>query len=116
MIVAILDLAWRLRNLAWVKDFCQGAYGHLADPVNKLRVKVYTLIFASFSFGLIMPIFAPWEHAEKWVRWHPYNVDAELLWRGTFATFALAFFLTAANRKVGVLSKRRRPLQSTVDG
>lgn len=38
---------------------------------------------------------------QRWVRWHPYNLDAELLWRGTFATFALALFFTAANPKVG---------------
>ena len=37
---------------------------------------------------------------QRWVRWHPYNLDAELLWRGTFATFALALFFTAANPRV----------------
>eukprot|EP00913_Durusdinium_trenchii_P012838 g12054.t1 len=99
LIVVVLVLAWPLRSLAWI-DFCKGAYRHLTDPVMKLRVKIYTIVFSLLPFGLIMPIFGPWERVQKWVRWHPYNLDAELLWRGTFATFALAFFLTAANPKV----------------
>ncbi|CAE7469296.1 unnamed protein product [Symbiodinium pilosum] len=100
LLAAVLGLAWPLRDLGWIKDFCKGAYRHLCDPATKLRVKVYTFIFSLLPFGLIMPIFGPWERVQLWVRWFPYNEDAELLWRGTFATFAFAFFLTAANPKM----------------
>ncbi|CAJ1334776.1 unnamed protein product [Effrenium voratum] len=100
LIVAVMALALPLRSGLCVKDFCRGAYQHLFDPAAKLRVKVYTCIFSVFPFGLSGPVFLDWEEVQTWVRWHPYNVHAELLWRGTFATFAVALFLTAANPKV----------------
>lgn len=100
LLVAVLGLAWPYgSSFGWLKDFFQGAYQHLFEA-TKLRLKIYTFIFSGFPFFLLMPIFGSWEQAQRWVRWHPYNLDAELLWRGTFATFALALFFTAANPKV----------------
>ncbi|CAE7904878.1 unnamed protein product [Symbiodinium microadriaticum] len=89
-----------IRLKAWLWDFASGAYRHLWDPDVALCVKIYTVVFSIFPFGLVMPIFGPWDSVELWVRWRPYNIQAELLWRGTFATFFLAFFLAAANPKV----------------
>eukprot|EP00439_Symbiodinium_sp_Y106_P052939 s1021_g7.t1 len=100
LLLAVVILAWPLRSTAWLWDFASGAYRHLWDPDAALRVKIYTVVFSIFPFGLLMPIFAAWDPVELWVRWRPYNIQAELLWRGTFATFALAFFLAAANPKV----------------
>eukprot|EP00435_Cladocopium_sp_Y103_P037908 s1893_g10.t1 len=101
LLVAVLGLAWPYGfSFGWLKDFYQGAYQHLFDPATKFRLKIYTFIFSGFPFFLLMPIFGTWEQVQRWVRWHPYNLDAELLWRGTFATFALALFFTAANPKV----------------
>lgn len=100
LLLAVLILAWPLRSMAWLWDFASGAYRHLWDPDVALRVKIYTVVFSIFPFGLVMPILGPCDSVELWVRWRPYNIQAELLWRGTFATFFLAFFLAAANPKV----------------
>lgn len=100
LFVAVVGLAWPYgSSFGWLRDFSQGAYQHLFEA-TKLRLKIYTVIFSGFPFFLLMPIFGPWEQVQRWVRWHPYNLDAELLWRGTFATFALALFFTAANPRV----------------
>eukprot|EP00439_Symbiodinium_sp_Y106_P023801 s125_g2.t3 len=101
LLIAVIVLAWPiLRSTDWIWDFGRGAYRHLRDSNTAIPVKIYTVIFSLFPFGLIMPIFGPWERVQLWVRWRPYNVEAELLWRGTFATFFLSFFFTAANPKV----------------
>ncbi|CAE7600035.1 unnamed protein product, partial [Symbiodinium sp. KB8] len=101
LLLAVVVLAWPvLRSTEWIWDFGRGAYQHLRDSNTAIPVKIYTLIFSLFPFGLLMPIFGPWERVQLWVRWRPYNVEAELLWRGTFATFFLSFFFTAANPKV----------------
>lgn len=99
LLAAVLVLTWPLHSAQWVRDFTTGAYQHMKDPTTKLRLKIYTVIFSIFPWGLVMPIFGPWdrEKVELWYRWHPYNVDTELLWRGTFATFMVAFLVTAAN-------------------
>ena len=97
LLSAVIALAWPLRSLDWARDYVHTAYGHLGQ--GPCGLKIYTVVFSLLPFGFIMPIFGPWERVQLWVRWHPYNLDAELLWRGTFATFACALFLTAANPK-----------------
>jgi hypothetical protein len=54
-------------------------------------------VLTIFAIGLLaVPAFLPWDGPpEPFIRWHAYSVDGELLWRGTFVSFAVGN-LTAA--------------------
>ncbi len=50
-----------------------------------------------FAIGfIIFPVFQSWAGPpEPFVRWYPFNLDIELVWRGIFATYALLMLYTA---------------------
>ncbi|KAJ0404960.1 hypothetical protein ATCC90586_002719 [Pythium insidiosum] len=85
--------------LQWLKDLPRGAYSHWRKSTKcPARLKVLSVLFSVFPIGMLAgPTFSPWERVQKYVRWHPYNEDAELLWRGNFFTFSLFFFITSTN-------------------
>jgi hypothetical protein len=59
-------------------------------------------------FGILLvsaPVSQPWSgRPERFIRWHDYSVDAELLWRGTFCNFAIHNWMAAVDP-----SGRHRP-------
>jgi hypothetical protein len=53
-------------------------------------------ILIIFAILLLIPIIMPWEGPpERFVRWHSFSIQGELLWRGTFASFSLCNLLSA---------------------
>ncbi|KAJ0388715.1 hypothetical protein P43SY_010531 [Pythium insidiosum] len=65
--------------LQWLKDLPRGAYSHWRKSTKcPARHKVLSVLFSVFPIGMLAgPTFSPWERVQKYVRWHPYNEDAE---------------------------------------
>ncbi|GLD94174.1 hypothetical protein PINS_up002785 [Pythium insidiosum] len=99
VIVAISTQQSTKQLSAWLCDLPKGVYRHWRRSAHcPTRLKVLSVLFSVFPIGMLSgPTFAPWEPVQKYVRWHPYNEDAELLWRGNFFTFSLFFFVTSTN-------------------
>lgn len=56
----------------------------------------YSVLISLFAIGFIaFPVSQSWVRPEPFVRWHPFSIDGELVWRGIFGSFALAMILTA---------------------
>jgi len=63
----------------------------------------YTGFFIIFSIGLIaFPVSQPWSSSpEPFIRWHPYTIPGELVWRGIFFSYSSSIIYSCAEHPLG---------------
>ncbi len=59
----------------------------------------YSIVLILWAIAFfVFPVFQSWAGPpEAFVRWHPYNQNAELVWRGIFACYAFMMIWTATH-------------------
>ena len=79
-------------SLSWKPNLKRGRYGWF-----------YTFFFVFVSAGfLAFPVAQPWSgFPEPFIRWHPYTVNGELIWRGIFFSYASAILYSCAEDPLG---------------
>ncbi|HVO62901.1 MAG TPA: hypothetical protein VMT53_18370 [Terriglobales bacterium] len=56
------------------------------------------LLIAFAALFIAFPVLKPWSGPpEPFVRWHPFGLETELLWRGIFLSFAAGMLITASD-------------------
>ena len=57
---------------------------------------IYSVFIGLFAIGFIaFPVAQPWDNPARYIRWHPYSVRAEVIWRGNFFVYAMHMLLTS---------------------
>lgn len=66
-------------------------------PPRRLVDKLASTLLIAFAFAFIaFPVLQPWSGPpEAFVRWHPFGLGTELIWRGVFLSFAIGMLIAA---------------------
>lgn len=71
------------------------AFEPRSRPSALSRIAAAFLV-ASATLFIAFPVLKPWSGPpELFVRWHPFGLETELIWRGVFLSFALGMLMTA---------------------
>jgi hypothetical protein len=82
-----------------------GNSANFTMSINPFLMAGWRLRLLSIFYGLLGlfvlagPVLADWTPVQEFIRWHPYNIDTELIWRGIFLSFIGGLFYAATNLK-----------------